>query len=243
VITKKNVFAALSIGLCGLVWVPQLIGEDSPPPSTSANRGRMEPRETASSPATQPPSGSTTADVTGGALQETEALLSSLETFGGGAAGSRLTELVRSFDQRPEPALMDQQPDEETSGSTQAPAAQARQTGALALEQRSQLAEFASRNRLTGILSGGERALALVGSRVVAAGDRLWGGRIEVVEVSDEGVLLRAGDATTRLELPPFVARPGQGAPPAPSGQAIESSAPITHEPAPAQGSVREGGR
>jgi hypothetical protein len=108
---------------------------------------------------------------------------------------------------------------------------------------RDELDEWLLENPLQGILHDAERPLALLGHRVVRAGDALAGGRIRVAEIAGTWVRLECAGQEAIVELPPFQARsssddsstsaPGATSPDAP---AQASRAPLpTAAPAPGQ--------
>ncbi len=71
---------------------------------------------------------------------------------------------------------------------------------------------FLASNPLSGILHGPEQGVAILGSRLVRAGDELVPGELRVTLVARRHVELRAGDRSLRLELPPVAAAPRPGA-------------------------------
>ncbi len=217
-ITKKNLIAMVSIGLCSLVWAPQMLGGSSTTtPVQDVDEDELDD-EFDDPWDDEEPGDDDVADLLGtdGAgdpekvLAGTESLLQNLESFAGGPAGLDLTELVRALDDRSRPLPLTQAAPPTQGTTSDAPTIDTPQLqpslGAEPLVERVDLEEFAATNGLTGILSGGERRFALLGHRVVSVGDRLWGGRVRVDEIAPDGVQLRAGAATLWLELPPFVA-------------------------------------
>jgi len=207
VISKKNVVAVFALGLCSLVWAPQVVEKvkgspkPAPAPDTTEEDETDEPFAQATPQEDDPveeliaaPAGAGPRQV----LDGSESLLARMEAFAGGPAGLDLGELVRALDDRSRPQATATQaavPATDVSG------------GSLPLaEQRADLADFAGTNELTGILAGADRSVALLGHRVVREGDLLWNGRIQIELISRAGVRLRAGEASLWMELPPFVA-------------------------------------
>lgn len=70
---------------------------------------------------------------------------------------------------------------------------------------------YLAANPLGGILHGPERAVAILGSRLVHAGDELVPGELFVTLVARRHVDLRTREGTLRLELPPVAAAPRTG--------------------------------
>lgn len=210
-ISKKNLIAFVSLGLCGAVWAPQVIEQvGSPEPSTASvlhheeeDEDEEEPfamEEEAHDPVEQLVG--TTADAGPKELLEnTEQLLGKMESFAGGPAGLDLSELVRLMERRPTPRTLS------TGSSTiSAPVAEV-EAQLLRSEELAMLQSFAEENALTGILASEAGASALLGHRVVRAGDRLYGGRVAIGTIDRTGLWLESENESVFLELPPFVAR------------------------------------
>lgn len=66
------------------------------------------------------------------------------------------------------------------------------------------LADFARGNTLSGIFYGPDRAVALLGHRVVKTGDALAGGRVRVGTIGPDGVELISEEQSIVVELPAF---------------------------------------
>ena len=65
---------------------------------------------------------------------------------------------------------------------------------------------FAAANPCQGIIYGDDVAMALLGHRVVREGDRLEGGRIQVLAIGPGWLRIGAGDQELTLDLPAFKA-------------------------------------
>jgi hypothetical protein len=205
----KTILAVALAAAGGAVWVPQLVGANDLPAhvrraETPAEGGEAAVSEPAADPRsaerTQGAASAASADRTAGPLEmdgggDAESLartLAEAEASATARHGLDLTALLAALDPG-----RDAPPD-----AIEAPSAPKADAAADALA----LAAFADANPLTGTL-GGPGPVALLGHRIVRAGDVLAAGRVTVERIEPAVVHLRAGDAVLALSLDAFQAR------------------------------------
>jgi len=219
-------------GLAALVWLPQLLGrgtEEQPPVAEipaeapaidSLVRPPSEPEVLSG--ASDTVSNKAPASQGGGELEQLASLEHALDRLDSFApprgTDNHLDELLRRIEERDaRDTAVPLAPDE---------------------DPRQRLAEFASRNPLTGLLRGADRSAALLGHRVVRCGDPLLGGLITVQEIGPGWVRLGSEEQSLTLELPPFEARAARLAP---GPELVPSSPDAAVQPAePAPGTAQE---
>lgn len=185
--------AALTSGLGALaaaVWVPQLASLGS-----GAEVVRQEsPAEAAFDEPRSPTPRAVEETPRAGALEQLGSLEESLAELDAARGGTDLGALLAR--------LADGSPSEDL-----VPVAERLIGMESELDPRTELEAFAARNPLSGVLYGSDRSAALLGHRVVRAGDALAGGRITVAGIGPGWVELDASGTRLRVELPAFQAR------------------------------------
>lgn len=257
---KKIVGLIGLLGAAGAVWVPQLLnrGEGDVPgiqeevPALLDEQGDFDPdlgdeRGSAAPPRPAPTDGGSSSGSSapeGGSSLESRAdgLLRSVSRSleAAGSRGSGASELSLGIEPWNPPTT----PGAGTIVETGSKDFEETERSRSRERELAELRAYLDAHPVTAVLVGQDESLALIGSRVVRPGDRLFGGRLEVVSMSRAGVRCAGGGTELLHGLPPFHSRGSSGQ--AGSGEDAADpagdEAPTAGAEAPTPGPTTDGG-